>query len=646
MKRKKKRSQSIRQQPPGDGANRMNERLAAHLLKRLRREARALALSDAVEAGILQRESVESHGGALTVYRRHPGAMAAMPSEQAVSILSRHRRRLPAETPRPILGSPELPLDVGRDGCAAPVHGGDNAAPRKAALPAHVRAGDVEMVRAIRAAAEPPRASDVATVLLLAQAIEDGNAALASVLQVLRLRRPIVAMLCEVQGFERSFLSLLKRGVLLPGTVAISVGYDMDPPRFNRTSRWRAVTFVGQDHEDDSERQFGIAACSDFPILAVAEKAELLAAKLVSASQLGLECGTLNATIARRTIETVIGTVPTDGKLDGIDFRLLNLGDLSLAIRPGIIADAAAETLRRLAEPAGDAAKGTETPDGKPPQGERSKSASSSAARKEDPASGSDIIAPTPPSEIGGAQSVPTVESLAGYGEATVWALQVKDELPLWRAGKLAWADMSTKVLLSGPPGVGKTLFARALCNTLQVPLLATSVARWLEPSHLGDVLKRVRSAFAEAEAQRPCVLFIDEFDSIGRRVPFETREYADYWNSFVNCGLEMLDGAARASGVIIVCATNDPTAIDPALLRSGRIDRQIEIPLPDAEARLSILRHHLGDDVEAILAGVPAIGKSDLHKMQQEGVAMMFDQPYRNLVAAAIPARAEADAP
>lgn len=83
MKRKKKRTYDVRQEAPAHGANRMNERLAAHLLKRLRREAKALALSDAVDAGILRRESVESHGIALTVYRRCPQAIAGMPSEQA-----------------------------------------------------------------------------------------------------------------------------------------------------------------------------------------------------------------------------------------------------------------------------------------------------------------------------------------------------------------------------------------------------------------------------------------------------------------------------------------------------------------------------------------------------------------------------------
>ena len=106
--------------------------------------AKALALSDAVDAGILQRESVESHGVALTVYRRCPQAIAGMTSEQAVSILSRRRRKPPAETTRPVLGSSDLPLDPGRASCPAPVHGDDEAVPREAARPAHVRASDVD----------------------------------------------------------------------------------------------------------------------------------------------------------------------------------------------------------------------------------------------------------------------------------------------------------------------------------------------------------------------------------------------------------------------------------------------------------------------------------------------------------------------
>ena len=117
---------------------------------------------------------------------------------------------------------------------------------------------------------------------------------------------------------------------------------------------------------------------------------------------------------------------------------------------------------------------------------------------------------------------------------------------------------MSTKLLLSGPPGTGKTMFARSLCNSLQVPMFTTSVATWLEPGYLGDVFMRIKRAFSEVVAHQPAILFIDEIDGIGRRTDF-TRDYADYWNALVNCLLELLDGAARTTGVIVVGATNAP---------------------------------------------------------------------------------------
>ncbi|MER8464796.1 ATP-binding protein [Mesorhizobium sp. M1396] len=92
---------------------------------------------------------------------------------------------------------------------------------------------------------------------------------------------------------------------------------------------------------------------------------------------------------------------------------------------------------------------------------------------------------------------------------------------------------MTTKLLLAGPPGTGKTSFARALCNTLQIPLIVTSVTTWLEPGYLGDVLRRMKAAFTEAEANKLAILFVDEIDGIGKRGN-ASRSFDEYWTSFI----------------------------------------------------------------------------------------------------------------
>lgn len=332
----------------------MNERLARHFLKRLNRKATALALADAVESGILCQEDVESHGRVVSVYRanRETGMISA---RQAVAMLSRHRRRLPDETPHPILGSDGMDTEAGAIPGELP-----HLSSAAASSPEQVRRNDLALVKAIREAAEPPSAADVAAMLLLAQAVPDNAAALADVLRALRLRRPIVTVLGETKGFERTFLELLNRGHILPGAVERSNGYDIryENVRFEHVAaaRRRVVVFVGSDRgEEEDDRQYGAAAISPYPILAVAERKEALAAKLVQASQLNLVCGTLTLAIVRRTIETVLGAPPPVGKLEGIVFERLGLGDIAIAIRPGVTPDMAADSLRRLAEAAGDA---------------------------------------------------------------------------------------------------------------------------------------------------------------------------------------------------------------------------------------------------------------------------------------------------
>jgi cell division protease FtsH len=194
------------------------------------------------------------------------------------------------------------------------------------------------------------------------------------------------------------------------------------------------------------------------------------------------------------------------------------------------------------------------------------------------------------------------VERLAGYGDAQRWALDLKTDLEAFGNKEVGWSDLSSRLLLSGPPGTGKTTFAKALCNTLQLPLIATSVARWLEASHLGDVLAAMNATFDQATRNAPCILFIDEVDNIGNRGGGGDRPHNDYWSSLVNRVLELLDGASKTEGVIVVGATNRPDKIDPAILRSGRLEKHIVIPAPDTAALVQIIAHHLGSDLEAVL--------------------------------------------
>ena len=186
------------------------------------------------------------------------------------------------------------------------------------------------------------------------------------------------------------------------------------------------------------------------------------------------------------------------------------------------------------------------------------------------------------------------------------WALELKADLALWRQGEIAWTELSTKLLLSGPPGTGKTTFAKALCNSLQVPMLLSSVSTWLQGGYLGEVLSRMAAAFDEAHKRAPCILFIDEFDGIGKRANAD-RDFADYWNTIINKMLELLDGALKTEGIIVVGATNRPEAIDEAITRSGRLERHVMIPKPDVDALTGILHHHLGVDAEHVVQTAPA---------------------------------------
>lgn len=197
----------------------------------------------------------------------------------------------------------------------------------------------------------------------------------------------------------------------------------------------------------------------------------------------------------------------------------------------------------------------------------------------------------------------PTLSELHGYGPAAAWGHQLAEDVRDYAEGLLPWSDVDAGCLLYGPPGTGKTLFASALAATCGIPFIAASYAQWQASGdgHLGYVVKAIRASFESANANAPCILFIDEVDSL--RFRGGSGDGDGWWTAIINCVLECVDGTSRREGVIIIAACNNPYLLDPAMVRSGRLDRRFEIGLPDEQALLGIMRHHLPDAVPEELA-------------------------------------------
>nr|WP_207189760.1 MULTISPECIES: ATP-dependent zinc metalloprotease FtsH [Halorhodospira] len=180
-------------------------------------------------------------------------------------------------------------------------------------------------------------------------------------------------------------------------------------------------------------------------------------------------------------------------------------------------------------------------------------------------------------------------------------------------------------VLMVGPPGTGKTLLAKAIAGEARVPFFSISGSDFVE-MFVGVGASRVRDMFQQAKKQAPCIIFIDELDAVGRQRGAGLGGGHDEREQTLNQMLVEMDGFEGSEGIIVIAATNRPDVLDPALLRPGRFDRQVVVPLPDVRGREQILNVHMrkvpmADDVrpEIIARGTPGFSGADLQNLVNE---------------------------
>jgi cell division protease FtsH len=218
-----------------------------------------------------------------------------------------------------------------------------------------------------------------------------------------------------------------------------------------------------------------------------------------------------------------------------------------------------------------------------------------------------------------------TFVDVAGVEEAKNEVVEIveflKDPAKFQRLG----GKIPKGVLMVGSPGTGKTLLARAIAGEAKVPFFTISGSDFVE-MFVGVGASRVRDMFEQAKKHAPCIIFIDEIDAVGRHRGAGLGGGHDEREQTLNQLLVEMDGFEGSEGIIVIAATNRPDVLDPALLRPGRFDRQVVVPLPDVRGREQILKVHmrkvpLSDDVRpAVIArGTPGFSGADLANLVNE---------------------------
>ncbi len=218
-----------------------------------------------------------------------------------------------------------------------------------------------------------------------------------------------------------------------------------------------------------------------------------------------------------------------------------------------------------------------------------------------------------------------TFEDIAGYdavkqeiGEVVAF---LRDPARFQEIG----ARIPKGVLLVGPPGTGKTLFARAIAGEARVPFITITGSEFME-MFVGVGAARVRDLFKTARENKPSIIFVDEIDAIGRKRGTGLGGGHDEREQTLNQMLAEMDGFEAAEGIVILAATNRPDILDPALLRAGRFDRQVVIPLPSLDERRGILTVHCRGkrvgadaDLDTLARGTPGMSGADLENLVNE---------------------------